>query len=71
MLQLALWDEQCVSHRGQVGRKNESKLSLEGVGVLGALDDSPGGHQLHERPACEEHNLEVFLVRNTTWGCFL
>ena len=64
MLQLALWDEQCVSHWGQVGSKNESKLSLEGVGVLGALDDSPGGHQLHERPACEEHHLEVFIIYN-------
>ena len=41
-------------------------FSVKGVGVLGALDDGPGGHQLHARLACEEHNLEVILVRNTT-----
>ena len=39
---------------------------MKGVSVLGALDDGPGGHQLHERPACEEHNLEVLLVVSTT-----
>ena len=44
---------------------------VKGVSVLGALDDGPGGHQLHERPACEEHNLEVLLVVSTTWRFFL
>ena len=35
---------------------------VKGVGVLGALDDGPGGHQLYERSACEKHHLEVVLV---------
>ena len=44
--------------------KNELKVQflIKGVCVLGALDNGPGWHQLHERPACEEHNLEVFHV---------
>ena len=42
----------------------------KGVGILGALDDGPGRHQLHERSACEEHNMEVFPFQCCYQGPF-